>query len=292
MARRGRIPGPARRLRGTRPAAITPVRHRRDSQPSRRPGPRARHRILLVRGMAVDRLPALLRRPAGPVVAATWLAWMRRSTAAGAWAGLWGGLFSGLVFFMGVSVATHERRPARRPLPGRRVSPQRGATPPTYAVGDNLSSAIVMLLALPVFAVAFGSLGAWLATHPSARPVRKAPSPVPALLLRAHSSSPSSWPCSDSTAVVARDRGHSGCVLPWVTGCGGGWPVRPPAGQRSVSPTAARPPRGPEAFSTSEDAEAADSEATWSPSHGRDHVAERRARGPPMARTARPRPAW
>jgi hypothetical protein len=48
----------------------------------------------------------------------------------------------------------------------------------TYAVGDNLSGAVVMLLAVPVFAVASGALGAWLATHPSAR-ARQAQSRVP-----------------------------------------------------------------------------------------------------------------
>jgi hypothetical protein len=40
----------------------------------------------------------------------------------------------------------------------------------TYAVGDNLSGAIVMLLTVPVFAVAFGALGAWLATHTERAP--------------------------------------------------------------------------------------------------------------------------
>jgi hypothetical protein len=40
----------------------------------------------------------------------------------------------------------------------------------TYAVGDNLSSAVVMLLALPVLAVAFGALGAWIATPPKRSP--------------------------------------------------------------------------------------------------------------------------
>jgi hypothetical protein len=40
----------------------------------------------------------------------------------------------------------------------------------TYAVGDNLSSAVVMLLALPLFAVAFGALGAWLGTYPERSP--------------------------------------------------------------------------------------------------------------------------
>ena len=106
-----------------------------------------------------------------PVVAATWLAWTRRSTAAGAWAGLWGGLFSGLVFFIGVSVASYmsDGRPYDRYVVAEY---HRSGAPnlATYAVGDNLSSAVVMLLALPVLAVAFGALGAWLATHPQHSP--------------------------------------------------------------------------------------------------------------------------
>jgi hypothetical protein len=106
-----------------------------------------------------------------PVIAATWLAWTRRSTAAGAWAALWGGLSSGLVFFMGVSVASYmsDGRPYDRYVIAEY---HRSAAPnlATYAVGDNLSSAIVMLLALPVLAVAFGALGAWLATHPKRSP--------------------------------------------------------------------------------------------------------------------------
>ena len=106
-----------------------------------------------------------------PVVAATWLAWTRRSTAAGAWAGLWGGLFGGLVYFMGVSVASYvsNGRPYDRYVIAEYH--QSGARNlATYAVGDNLSGAIVMLLAVPVFAVAFGALGAWLATHPERAP--------------------------------------------------------------------------------------------------------------------------
>jgi hypothetical protein len=106
-----------------------------------------------------------------PVVAATWLAWTRRSTAAGAWAGLWGGLFSGLVFFIGVSVASYmsDGRPYDRYV----IAEYHQSAAPnlaTYAVGDNLSSAIVMLLALPVLAVAFGALGAWIATPPKRSP--------------------------------------------------------------------------------------------------------------------------
>jgi hypothetical protein len=106
-----------------------------------------------------------------PVVAATWLAWTRRSTAAGAWAGLWGGLFSGLVFFMGVSVASYlsDGRPYDRYVIAE-YHRSRAPNLATYAVGDNLSSAVVMLLALPVFAVAFGALGAWLATRPERSP--------------------------------------------------------------------------------------------------------------------------
>jgi hypothetical protein len=106
-----------------------------------------------------------------PVVAAAWLAWTRRSMAAGAWAGLWGGLFGGLVFFVGVSVASYlsDGRPYDRYLVAEY---HRSGAPnlATYAVGDNLSGAIVMLLAVPVFAVAFGALGAWLATHPERAP--------------------------------------------------------------------------------------------------------------------------
>jgi hypothetical protein len=100
-----------------------------------------------------------------PVVGATGLAWMRRSTAAGAWAGLWGGLFGGLVFFMGVSVASYvsDGRPYDRSVIAEY---HRSGAPnlATYAVGDNLSAAVVMLLAVPVFAAAFGALGAWVAT--------------------------------------------------------------------------------------------------------------------------------
>lgn len=106
-----------------------------------------------------------------PVVAATWLAWTRRSRAAGAWAGLWGGLFGGLVFFMGVSVASYmsDGRPYDRYVIAEY---HRSGAPnlATYAVGDNLSGAIVMLVAVPVLAVAFGALGAWLATHPERAP--------------------------------------------------------------------------------------------------------------------------
>ncbi len=106
-----------------------------------------------------------------PVVAATWLAWTRRNTAAGVWAGLWGGLFGGLVFFIGVSVASYvsDGRPYDRYVIAEY---HRSGAPnlATYAVGDNLSGAIVMLLAVPVFAVGFGALGAWLATHPPRAP--------------------------------------------------------------------------------------------------------------------------
>ncbi len=117
-----------------------------------------------------------------PVVAATGLAWTRRSTAVGAWAGLWGGLFGGLVFFMGVSIASYlsDGRPYDRYVI---ADYHRSGAPnlATYAVGDNLSGAIVMLLAVPVFAVSFGALGAWLATRwargsprtPSARRVSR-----------------------------------------------------------------------------------------------------------------------
>ena len=101
-----------------------------------------------------------------PIVAATWLAWTRRSMAAGAWTGLWGGLFGGLVFFVGASVASYvsDGRPYDRYVIAEY---HRSGAPnlATYAVGDNLSAAIAMLLVLPVFAVAFGALGAWLATH-------------------------------------------------------------------------------------------------------------------------------
>ena len=91
--------------------------------------------------------------------------------AAGTWAGLWGGLFGGLVFFIGVSVASYlsDGRPYDRYVI---ADYHRSGAPnlATYAVGDNLSGAIVMLLAVPVFAVAFGALGAWLATHPERAP--------------------------------------------------------------------------------------------------------------------------
>ncbi len=106
-----------------------------------------------------------------PVGAATWLAWTRRSMAAGIWAGLWGGLFGGLVFFIGVSVASYlsDGRPYD---PSVTAEYHRSGAPnlATYAVGDNLSGAIVMLLVLPVLAIGFGALGAWLATHPERAP--------------------------------------------------------------------------------------------------------------------------
>ena len=106
-----------------------------------------------------------------PVAAATWLAWRRRSMGAGAWAGLWGGLVAGLVFFIGVSVASYlsDGRPYDRYVIAEY---HRSGAPnlATYAVGDNLSGAIMMLLAVPVLAVAFGALGAWLATHPERSP--------------------------------------------------------------------------------------------------------------------------
>jgi hypothetical protein len=106
-----------------------------------------------------------------PIAAATWLAWTRRSMAAGAWAALWAGLFGGLVFFLGASVASYlsDGRPYDRYV----IAEYHHSGAPnlaTYVVGDNLSGAIVMLLALPVFAVAFGALGAWLATQPEQSP--------------------------------------------------------------------------------------------------------------------------
>lgn len=103
-----------------------------------------------------------------PVAAAVYLAWSRRSLAAGVWAGLWAGLTGGLVFFIGVSVASYlsDGRPYDRYVIAE-YQRSGAANIATYAVGDNLSGAVVMLLVVPVFACAFGSLGAWLATRPA-----------------------------------------------------------------------------------------------------------------------------
>jgi hypothetical protein len=46
----------------------------------------------------------------------------------------------------------------------------RTATTSRLGFRTNLSGAIVMLLAVPVFAVSFGALGAWLATHAERAP--------------------------------------------------------------------------------------------------------------------------
>jgi hypothetical protein len=130
---------------------------------SRQPGPEAAagRRVGVVAGLAtgaswfavwqsISFLPIFAALLA-PIVAATWLAWTRRSMAAGAWAGLWGGLFGGLVFFVGASVASYvsDGRPYDRYVIAEY---HRSGAPnlATYAVGDNLSAAIAVLLVLPV----------------------------------------------------------------------------------------------------------------------------------------------
>jgi hypothetical protein len=110
--------------------------------------------------VTVDQLPAHLRRPVAADRRGDVARLDAASLAAGAWAALWAGHFGGLVFFMGASVASYlsDGRPHDRYV----IAEYHHSGAPnlaTYVVGDNLSGAIVMLLALPVFAVAFGAAG-------------------------------------------------------------------------------------------------------------------------------------
>jgi hypothetical protein len=94
-----------------------------------------------------------------PAMVATAVAWTSRSSAAGARAALWAGLGGGLTVFIGYSIATfvNEGRPYDRALINE--FHHSGITNlATYAVGDALSGAIVMLLIVPVIALALGSL--------------------------------------------------------------------------------------------------------------------------------------
>jgi hypothetical protein len=106
-------------------------------------------------------------------------------TSAGSRAALWSGLVAGLLVFAVWMTATYARdgRPYDAQL--LRDFPRSGATDlATLAIGDALASALTLLILIPLAALAFGSLGAWLprTTDPTATSAPAGPAPRP----RAH----------------------------------------------------------------------------------------------------------
>jgi hypothetical protein len=94
-----------------------------------------------------------------PSIVATVVARTSRSSAAGARAALWAGLVGGLTVFIGYSIAIfiNQGHPYDRALIDE--FHRSGATNlTTYAVGDALGEAVVMLVVVPVIALALGSL--------------------------------------------------------------------------------------------------------------------------------------
>jgi hypothetical protein len=104
-----------------------------------------------------------------PSAVATAVAGTSRSSAAGARTALWAGLVGGLTVFIGYSIATfvNQGHPYDRALINE--FHRSGATNlTTYAVGDALGEAVVMLVVVPVIALALGSLCAMAAGRRSA----------------------------------------------------------------------------------------------------------------------------
>jgi hypothetical protein len=94
-----------------------------------------------------------------PAMVATAVACTSRSSAAGTRTALWAGLVGGLTVFIGYSIATFVSQ--GRPYDPALITEfhhSGTANLATYAVGDALGGAIVMLLIVPAIALALGSL--------------------------------------------------------------------------------------------------------------------------------------